>query len=97
MLLGTTAGEALKHPVAPSSPMRMHVTRLGQDVLRACFTPPGSNRSLAKAAALQVTATPYAGLWDCCRSIMRREGLGTFFKSYQTTVGPSAVSWGLSC
>eukprot|EP00891_Asterochloris_glomerata_P006863 jgi/Astpho2/6863/Aster-06535 len=35
---------------------------------------------------LQVTATPYAGLWDCCRSIMRREGLGTFFKSYQTTV-----------
>ncbi len=50
-----------------------------------------------KRAALQVTATPYAGLWDCCRSIMRREGLGTFFKSYQTTVGPSAVSWGLSC
>ena len=48
-------------------------------------------------AALQVTATPYAGLWDCCRSIMRREGLGTFFKSYQTTVGPCVVREGLPC
>lgn len=35
---------------------------------------------------LQLEAHPYKGTGDCIRSILRHEGVGAFFRSYQTTL-----------
>lgn len=35
---------------------------------------------------LQVAGTPYSGLVDCAAQTLRTQGLGAFFKSYQTTL-----------
>lgn len=35
---------------------------------------------------LQLRGTPYGGVWDCVRRVMREEGVMAFFASYRTTV-----------
>lgn len=35
---------------------------------------------------LQLRGSPYNGVWDCARRVMREEGIRAFFASYRTTV-----------
>lgn len=35
---------------------------------------------------LQLQGSPYGGVWDCVRRVMREEGIRAFFASYKTTV-----------
>ncbi|PIM97580.1 Mitochondrial carrier protein MRS3/4 [Handroanthus impetiginosus] len=35
---------------------------------------------------LQLSSSPYSGVWDCVRRVMKDEGIGAFFASYRTTV-----------
>ena len=35
---------------------------------------------------LQVVHSPYKGISDCVKRMLREEGIGAFYKSYRTTV-----------
>ncbi|KAF7845277.1 mitoferrin-like [Senna tora] len=35
---------------------------------------------------LQLKRSPYKGVWDCVRRVVREEGVGAFYASYRTTV-----------
>ncbi|XP_057512594.1 uncharacterized protein LOC130794660 [Actinidia eriantha] len=35
---------------------------------------------------LQLRSSPYKGVWDCVRRMVREEGIGAFYASYRTTV-----------
>ncbi|KAI3461682.1 hypothetical protein Pfo_018345 [Paulownia fortunei] len=35
---------------------------------------------------LQLSSSPYNGLWDCVRRVLREDGIRAFFASYRTTV-----------
>ncbi|KAF3447757.1 hypothetical protein FNV43_RR08460 [Rhamnella rubrinervis] len=35
---------------------------------------------------LQLANSPYLGVWDCVKRVLREEGLGAFYASYRTTV-----------
>ncbi|PON78002.1 Mitochondrial carrier protein [Parasponia andersonii] len=35
---------------------------------------------------LQLTNSPYKGVWDCLRTVLREEGIRAFYASYRTTV-----------
>lgn len=36
--------------------------------------------------AMQVEGSPYRGVMDAARQMLRREGIGAFFRSYRTTL-----------
>ena len=35
---------------------------------------------------LQMTHSPYAGVWDCARGTVREQGFGALYRSYPTTL-----------
>ena len=46
------------------------------------YRPPTSSSS----ASPQVTHSPYSGVLDCVKQVLKKDGAGAFFKSYQTTL-----------
>ena len=67
--------------------------QLPGSLTRLCAVPPCSAaRSLCTCGVVQVSHTPYTGIWDCVTRVQRTEGLRAFYKAYSTTVRASAAA-----